>query len=911
MWGTSEDLSQEALLKQCPSCQHNVQPRLAVCPHCGHEFEEGGAQSKPSQSKQTMMGIPGIDSQGGPGASPSDQGGRPGRSTMFGLPAAEGPGGGGDLGGAATEGYDESATQVVSGDLAAAFDRPDGGEGASFQIAEPSANRTTSPRGFPSLGSSDPVEPGPFEDSDLEEWTNEPEEDSDATMVASSSSLFGALHEEADDREMSGFSQMKMRDQPRRHETLMGMSLEDFNEEEREKARQTMFSLPTPFEDPADGLSEASEDLPTQAMSSSQLPFAQGDEDEDVTRERDRKRLMEKLRSNARAEASQEASAGRSTMFGIPGITAEQGDSDASLLEFSDDEEPRPPLEPAPYEEPEARATPNTGVLKVSNRKPNAETQGQPPRPTNTGVLGSSSYMVNREASPKEAPESPEPKRPALRFDVPKPRQGPAQERSSSAQAPEPDSMGSPGAQARAPSRDPQRSSRPTPSSPVEDDDRTRVVDPRLASGQFEALEQQEGADSAADDSTRVASVDMDLHARFEDERRQHEGADPSGDDSTQVASQDLHARLKASMRKRQLTPQPEPEPEPASSGPGQGRQHFNQEATRQHDMDQLRSQLSPGMFQGEDSQPRASSSSPPPSEAPPQGEASGGSGTLFGLGELTTLDPQTEQGSEPVQVLDLDESEIESIEDVEPIGGFEVEPIEDMGTFEPPPEASASGSLSADDLFDDMDGGEPPMAEPAPEFSASEEPSRPELPSQAGEPAAPPVQARTPQRQGQPSASDLHPAPEATTGPHTAPSAAPAQVSQSGERPAPTQAEQGDAKGTDYGRIFQMVFGVLAALVLIVATVLSLMGGVPEAPIPLIVAAAPALLGLTALIVSLLPFGGALRAGGLVLVALAAIGVFALGLAQVGFSIALIVTCVGGLFCLAAAIFPLIARAI
>ena len=327
-----------------------------------------------------MMGIPGINATPSPADQKNNQtespGGTQGRQTMFGFPVpddmARGPG----LQEPTDDGeYD--ATQLVGSSLIDAIDR------AAFDFMEeagPSDGvRTTSMGGMPSVQrpGQDVVEEPTWglrhddEDDD--------DEGADRTLI-SSSSLFTR------DRTPPSTPALgePVHDRPKRHETLMGMSLGDilggaqsaqsnvFNDR---PDSQTLFSLPAPNTDyDSDGLSEPSEeedDAPTQALSGSR--FDPQDAGDDLSRESSRRRLLEKLRSTRAAEEEGEGGV-RSTMFGIPGVRNGQGDTsqDQSLKAEH------------------AASAPHTGVLKIGRRR----TGKHESLAEDSNVLGASAYTV-------------------------------------------------------------------------------------------------------------------------------------------------------------------------------------------------------------------------------------------------------------------------------------------------------------------------------------------------------------------------------------------------------------------------------------------------------------------------------------------------------------------------------------
>ena len=374
-------------MKQCSSCKNLVQQSLTLCPHCGHDFD-----SEEDDAKRTMMGIPGVDVGALRSKKERDEQ-NVGRSTMFGLPIQS----------ATQEEEDHGSTQVVGSDLASAFSLPNQ-DGPSLHIAQDQQFdvRSTSPGGFPS------VQRGSEEESEVatgrpgsawglgEESSSEPEQ---ATVVASAN-LFEQHAAQEEAGEDVGYAQFKgpVHSSPRKHETLMGMNLDDLTA----SARQTMFSMPSPM---ASGLSEASEeeegnDSPTQAMGGEFITAALGQEEH--PEESNRKRLLEKLRNNSQSPALAQADGERSraTMFGIPSVNV--GD-EATVAEDS-------PLSP----ERDSSQAPNTGVLKM-RRKTDPEGLERAP---SSAILGSSSYnMVNPEVSSEPVKSTVM----GVRFEIPQP----------------------------------------------------------------------------------------------------------------------------------------------------------------------------------------------------------------------------------------------------------------------------------------------------------------------------------------------------------------------------------------------------------------------------------------------------------------------------------------------------------
>lgn len=815
-------------MKQCPSCQTLVQPQLAVCSNCGYSFQE-----EASTAKKTMMGIPGIDRNAPDLGQAHERPKRAGRNTMFGFPL-QGDGEGSALGDEATRAGDVQeddgggdATRVVSGDIASVFDSPDFG-GASI-TSGPSENpvRSTAPRGLPSI-ERDQASPGWAQ---LDEESSDAEDIGAATVVAPSS-LFGEAIQ--DPREHSGFSQMRgpVHERPKKHETLMGMNINDLEGLQDKNVRNTMFSLPAAMQGAGDGLSEASEEedddgAPTQAISGAAigLPTTQ---DEDVTREQSRKRLLEKLRNNTQPPEAQDGRAARSTMFGIPGISGAPSEPQDELEQGvpPTPEVAAQPLEPRPDEPFSARTTPHSGVLKVSRRKPNASTEGSAPSAApgveNSGVLGSSSYMVNREEVESEQVASApriKPKQASLRFEVPTP--GPVED---------------------------------APPEPEADRDRTQVASGDIAAklAELKSLSSgQEGAPSAGEDQDRTQVASGDIAAKLA-ELKQH-GRDGGGlpsfggggrGDSTQIADAALSEQLQESMR--------------SFDAPG--------------------SSSTPERLPHDDS-------AGAPAEPPPR------TGPRFAVG----ADP--EPGPQPLEVQDFDEVPSPQPELVEP-EPFSAPDVEDVPDASPSP-----SSLNAAQLFGDMDE-EPEALEPEP-FSAPPESNPTPMLEPEHVVTAPPPEAQVPRE----------PAPRQAPQPQQqsaqAHTASPQQPTPSSQQLAPAQQQQ-PARKKNTGRTFQRVFGVLAALALLASTGVGFAtGGMPEGPIAMVVVFAPTFLALTSLGAAFAPLGDTVRAVGLVISALAALGIFALGLTQAAFGLGLIIACVGGLFGLAAAAFPSIARAI
>jgi len=346
-----------------------------------------------NESKKTMLGIPGIDALN-PKEGEEGEDKSAGRSTVFGMPVGDilkGPSSLDENTAAAGADYDEDdddfddegATQMISAEEIGEFSTEDN-------------IRSTAPSGLPSLDQT--------QAANAVRWTGSlDDEDSDvedATSVAPAS-LFSSNIDIDDPRDHSGFSQFGAAqvedDEPRvKHETLMGMSLEEIMErapsqsQSSSDVKRTVFSMPTPAFGDDDGLSEISEDddgAPTQALNASALSGL-GDA---ASPQDNRQRLLDKLRSSKKQDAP-EPSAGRSTMFGIPSIAAErdQGDNAGAVGMRSAEADEQDPSQDtaAPNTQPSTTiATP--GIVK--RKRITGDN-----RELATGVLGGASYKLHR-----------------------------------------------------------------------------------------------------------------------------------------------------------------------------------------------------------------------------------------------------------------------------------------------------------------------------------------------------------------------------------------------------------------------------------------------------------------------------------------------------------------------------------
>lgn|GEM_PF-5220249 len=876
-------------MKQCPSCNNLIEEALAVCPHCGHAFDSEDT------SKKTMMGIPGVDASALRSKSEKQQASA-GRNTMFGLPAqrvqqntpVQQPSR------ADLDDYDDGATQVVAGDLASAFDF--GGDGPSLHIAQDQQRgeevRTTSPGGLPSIKSAQqqqdktPMPPRAPDPWGLGEESSS--EGNDATVVASANLFDGTA--EPDPREQSGFSQFRgpVHSAPRKHETLMGMNLDELTG----SARQTMFSMPSPM---GDGLSEASEeeevDAPTQAMSGAVAnAFLEQAEDDKAKEEDNRRRLLQKLRSNSKSSEEKSEESGseeavRSTMFGIPSIDLDAhseptaAHSDVDEVEDADDVD--------------SRMTPNTGVLKVRKRKSNISSEGRPPSGS-TGVLGGSSYLVNKDGMSDnrvETADAPkERKIPNLRLDVPK--------------TSEPEDLEEGIAPASV-----------TGQSHDNGDDgfeRTRVASGELAQAQLAKMQSFGSKPAPSQDkdaSTQIADASLAAslqHSSMLDESPGQPRPPEQHIDATREQNlSDLRAKLRDSIASKDDTSAPTTVASAQSIADAGG---FDADATRQQNIDDLRSKLGSGLFSK-------------PGEDAGAGGARFSIPSAFGAGNNPQTDHEETVEKAPAVKAPLPQqptpspspSSASPVADVEPMPIDIVEPLD---PFDAPESAPPTPQ-------------DPPAADPA--LSAQlfgEEEPQPETYgqdpfSQSGQYGNQPEPVHTPMLQPEPAfqADQIQPEPHFEPGFQQ-----PQQHPQTPQQPATGQGQQmqGQAqqqaappkdksKGSP-GRVFQMVFGVLALLAFGGATAVgfSAAGGVPEDPMEMAVVFGPAGLALFALIGCVIPSAGA-RAGLLVLTGLLGIGIFALGLTMGAAEgvLGLVILLVAVLLCFAAAVFPAIAKAI
>lgn len=413
-------------MKECPSCHKQVPDKLVVCSHCGHDFE--GAAEEESNTKKTMMGIPSAQLMSELKAlrQKSSSEPEPTGQTMFGLPSIHVHPSASDQSEHDEDEEDFGPTQVIS-----PMDVPS--LGASEEDDEPHNPRATMPGGFPSLAGLRMPEQDKAQDEDYNPRKtmtlgslsglglgssrrptfaedSEPDEDDgfDATMVVAGPQAL-SINEGSDNPagDVSGFSRMGGAtdySDDSKGATLTGLHIgalaaglvNTSAESPKDNTRQTMFSLPNPFEGARQellGLSEGSEDQDefsqqTQALSPSQVGQLL-DESSTATPDDNRRRLLEKLK---KSKPSAPEDTTRNTMFGIPGINRNSQD----VQEQSPDDESfgvKPPVA--------------SGIVRVGKRRVTQESEGVDPLGS-TSVLGSSSYaLMAQEIAAEEGHELP------------------------------------------------------------------------------------------------------------------------------------------------------------------------------------------------------------------------------------------------------------------------------------------------------------------------------------------------------------------------------------------------------------------------------------------------------------------------------------------------------------------------
>lgn len=409
-------------MKECPSCHKQVSDKIVVCSHCGHDFE--GAAEEESNTKKTMMGIPSAQLMSELKAlrQKSSLQAEPTGQTMFGLPSIHVHPSANESSAHEDEDEDDfGPTQVIS-----PVDVPSLGSSEGDEHYNP---RATMPGGFPSLAGLRMPEQDKAQQEDYNPRRtmtlgslsglglgsshrpplaedSEPDEDDgfDATMVVAGP-LSIAVEDDSAGGDVSGFSRMGGAtdySEDRKGATLTGLHIgalaagmvNTSAESPKDNTRQTMFSLPNPFEGARQellGLSEGSEDkeepsAQTQALSPSQVGQLL-DESNTATPDDNRRRLLEKLK---KSKPSAPEDSTRNTMFGIPGINRNSQDGQ----EQSPEEESfgvKPPVA--------------SGIVRVGKRRVTQESEGVDPLGS-TSVLGSSSYaLMAQEIAAEEAHE--------------------------------------------------------------------------------------------------------------------------------------------------------------------------------------------------------------------------------------------------------------------------------------------------------------------------------------------------------------------------------------------------------------------------------------------------------------------------------------------------------------------------
>lgn len=419
-------------MKECPSCQKQVPDKLVVCSHCGYDFE--GAAEEEANTKKTMMGIPSaqlmselkaLRQKSSPQPEPTGQ-------TMFGLPSIH-------VHPSAQESSeleddddeeDFGPTQVIS-----PVDVPALGSSQDESAYNP---RSTMPGGFPSLAGLRMPEQDKSKDAEDDynprktmtlgslsglgfgssasrpaaaSADSEPEDDDDgfdATMVVAGPQALSLDVDENPMGDVSGFSRMGgspdySKDQ--KGATLTGLHIGALAaglassagaDGAKDNTRQTMFSLPNPFEGAREellGLSEGSEDKEDQADQTQALSPGQVgqllDESSTATPDDNRRRLLEKLKKSKPAAPEDPT---RNTMFGIPGINRNSQDAQEQPPE-DDSFGVKPPVA--------------SGIVRVGKRRVTQESDGVDPLGA-TSVLGSSSYaLMAQEIATEEGYELP------------------------------------------------------------------------------------------------------------------------------------------------------------------------------------------------------------------------------------------------------------------------------------------------------------------------------------------------------------------------------------------------------------------------------------------------------------------------------------------------------------------------
>lgn len=421
-------------MKECPSCQKQVPDKLVVCSHCGYDFE--GAAEEEANTKKTMMGIPSaqlmselkaLRQKSSPQPEPTGQ-------TMFGLPSIHVHPSAQDSSELEDDDDEEDfgPTQVIS-----PVDVPALGSSSDEGAYNP---RSTMPGGFPSLAGLRMPEQEKSKGADDDEYNprktmtlgslsglgfgssasrpapaasadSEPEDDDDgfdATMVVAGPQALSLDGDENPMGDVSGFSRMGGSpdySQDQKGATLTGLHIGALAaglassagpDASKDNTRQTMFSLPNPFEGAREellGLSEGSEDKEDQAEQTQALTPGQVgqllDESSTASPDDNRRRLLEKLKKSKPAAPEDPT---RNTMFGIPGINRNSQDAQDEPPE-DDSFGVKPPVA--------------SGIVRVGKRRVTQESDGVDPLGA-TSVLGSSSYaLMAQEIASEEGYELP------------------------------------------------------------------------------------------------------------------------------------------------------------------------------------------------------------------------------------------------------------------------------------------------------------------------------------------------------------------------------------------------------------------------------------------------------------------------------------------------------------------------
>lgn len=220
-------------LKQCPSCNSEVDDTLAVCPSCGFHFEGEESPNK------TVMGLPAVnfDEDEPEIEKPAEDT----NSTLFGFPAIEenqSQNSEDDLDEDSYDVFDETeATHLIPADQLQKEFEDDERRDAMVERSEP--------RGT--------IAGAPAVDENQGRVQNAWGLDDESSVGESSTSVVPAavlLQNDSDNEDGAGFSRTRVEpDDEEQHGTLMGMSVKDFERSqdenfEKDDERSTQFAIP-------------------------------------------------------------------------------------------------------------------------------------------------------------------------------------------------------------------------------------------------------------------------------------------------------------------------------------------------------------------------------------------------------------------------------------------------------------------------------------------------------------------------------------------------------------------------------------------------------------------------------------------------------------------------------------------